>query len=996
MKVLATIVFIMLLSADGLCQSFPDSKGRDFWLTFIPNFHTDGGSIPSTPTAILEHQLYIFISSERPTKGTIILTDSNGVQSVVTFQITDPTQVYAFQTFFLPYELRGFNFHLNIQLNFGNQIMRPVKTSVHIESDDDVTVYALNQGWYTSDAFLVLPTDALGTDYSVMSYTSHFTYNDFGVASSATPSQFAVVATEDSTVVEIQPTADVFNALRGEVVSVLLNKGESYLVQVYPDGFDNIDLTGTVITASSPVAVFSGHQRAVIPIQDTSQLGSRDCLVEQMTPISTWGRRTFVTQLARSVNESNVGSNLFRVLAAFDSTEVFINGTQVATIDAQEFYEGRITRAIEVVSSKPTLVAMFKKTSGPGNAVITRVGDPFMMVVPPAEQFMDSYRFISIQAFDYETQNGQPVIIGNVYVEQYLNVVIQTDKTSTVMIDSAPVDQSLFSRIGTSEYSWAQISMADGVHEIRADTIFGIYLYGYGEANSYGYTGGMAYQPFDIAPPSIAGVETCGIYSGRVTDSVLGDSRLKYVVPVSGSADNVDFTLDRFSPPQAVASFRLTLTNPFLDGSIELEASDNQLQITKSTINIPGFTVGLKDRLGAQQPLRQQSVIPMNRLRCDTITIENYGRYRRTITTLRTTGGAQISNVGMPMSLAPGESADVFVCWKIPFEGVVFDTIIIGDSCTDRQLIVYEIESKNDKAKPYVQSSRDSCAVVINVDITEEQPFDFGLQSWRTLDSIQVNCTIRKVGESVRRASFVVTVTDPYNDAIYGFEAIDSADNVTIFIDTIPGFTLSINGTASPFTSYTFPPVDIGQSRCDTLVIVNYGLAAKTLKAPYIRGNVKFSFPPGQFEMTIGPSESASLIVCYEPSQLTEVQDADTIIFTHGCNAKEIELFGRGAPSYYSGVSRCQVPLDVAIEKSGRFVVFPMPARDVVTVLLHTETSSLTMKLIDASGIEVLNRQYSGVPSKALLVDIKGVIPGVYGVVLIHDSGIDTGVIVID
>lgn len=997
MKCIAIIFFFVILSANGICQPLPDSKGRDFWFTFIPNFHVDGSGIPTTPTAILEHQLYIYISSELPTQGTITLTDSNGTDSVVNFRITDPRQVYSFQTFFLPYELRGFNYHLDIQLDSGQQLERPMKISAHIESDNDVTVYALNQAWFTSDAFLVLPTDALGTDYAVMSYTSDFNYSGPVVASSSTPSQFAVVATEDSTVIEIRPTADIFNANRGDVVSVLLNKGESYLVQVYPRGFTNVDLTGTIISASRPIAVFSGHQRAIVPIENASDLGSRDCLVEQMTPISTWGRRAFVTQLAQSSNELNIGSNLFRVLAAFDSTAVYVDGALAATINAQEFYEGRITNAVEVVTSMPTLVAVFKKSSSQVNNNFIRIGDPFMMVIPPAEQFMDKYRFISIQAFDYESfNNDPPQVIGNIYVEQYLNVVIQTNRASTVMIDSVPVDPNLFRTIGASEYSWAQISMADGVHEISADTTFGIYLYGYGQANSYGYTGGMAYQPYDVAPPSISGIETCGLFSGRVTDSILGDSRLRYVVPVPGSAANVDFTLERFSPPQAVVKFKLVLTNPFLDGSIELEASDNLRQITKATIYVPGFTVGIKDRFGAQQPLRQQSVIPANRLRCDTFTIENYGKYRHTITSLRTTGNAQISNIALPMSLAPGESVDISVCWTIPFEGVVFDTIIIGDSCTERRLIAYEIESKADRESPVLKYVQDSCAVVINVDITEERPFDFGLRSVRILDSIQVNCTINPVGESILRASYVVTVTDPFNDAIYGFEAIDSADNVTFFIDTIPGFTLSINGSTSPLTSYTFSPVDIGESRCDTIVIVNYGLAAKTLKAPYIRGNVLFSFPPDQFDLTIEPSETASLVVCYEPSQVNEVQDTDLIIFTHGCNVKEIELLGSGAPSYYTGVSRCQVPLDVAVEKTNRFVVFPMPAREELTVLLQSETSRLTVKLIDASGIEVLVRQYSGTPSKALLVDIKGVVPGIYGIVLIHDSGIDTGIIAVD
>jgi hypothetical protein len=37
--------------------------------------------------------------------------------------------------------------------------------------------------------------------------------------------------------------------------------------------------------------------------------------------------------------------------------------------------------------------------------------------------------------------------------------------------------------------------MADGAHTIDSPRLMGLYVYGYGEAVSYGYVGGMAFVP---------------------------------------------------------------------------------------------------------------------------------------------------------------------------------------------------------------------------------------------------------------------------------------------------------------------------------------------------------------------------------------------------------------------------------------------------------------------------------------------------------------------
>ena len=42
-----------------------------------------------------------------------------------------------------------------------------------------------------------------------------------------------------------------------------------------------------------------------------------------------------------------------------------------------------------------------------------------------------------------------------------------------------------------------------------ADEPIGIYIYGYGEANSYGYVGGTGCQSIDFNPPNIIAADEC-------------------------------------------------------------------------------------------------------------------------------------------------------------------------------------------------------------------------------------------------------------------------------------------------------------------------------------------------------------------------------------------------------------------------------------------------------------------------------------------------------
>src|SRR5690606_28788209 len=114
-----------------------------------------------------------------------------------------------------------------------------------------------------------------------------------------------------------------------------------------------------------------------------------------------------------------------------------------------------------------------------------------------SEQFLPGYRFINVQV-------TEPDIFGNpdlVYNEQYITVIAPNNKVETVRIDGVLVDRADFQPIASSGYSYMSVRVNDGVHAVQADTGIGVYVYGYGIANSYGYIGGTNFSPVDFRPP---------------------------------------------------------------------------------------------------------------------------------------------------------------------------------------------------------------------------------------------------------------------------------------------------------------------------------------------------------------------------------------------------------------------------------------------------------------------------------------------------------------
>lgn len=655
-------------------QNILDSKGSNFWITFMPNFH----NIPS----LLEDSLYIFIAADSVTSGKIEYTNMNGQSFSQSFTITDPNKIYSYQVVYKDFELVGFNDSGSFP-DPNSQNEKVIKTQAfHITSDKEVTVYGLDQANTTSDAFLALPVDALGIEYRIMSYNSDG--NGFTSGSpSPTPSEFAIVATEDNTLILITPTSPTWS--KGTATqNISLNKGDVYLVQSLINATQSTnDLTGTKITSSKPIAVFAGHQRSKIP-EINDQLISRDYLAEQLLPVSTWGKSAFLTPYQKSSNESSIGTDMFRIMAGYNNTEIFLDGVSKGIFNTGQFYESLLVTSAQVKASGPILVAQFKKTSQAGSTS-QAFGDPFMMLIPPSEQFMDSYRIINAQCY-----GGTPPV--KTYYEQYVAVVIPTKFITSLRLDNSTTATSLFQSIGTSGYSYANILVSDGVHFLKADTTFGLQVYGYGVANSYGYIGGLRLEQIvpptpDFNPPVITGEIDCFRFLGTIYDSAAHDSGI--TTASISQATNVITVATNPKFPMDSLKFTASLIDFLQDGSFTITAKDSAGNTSSKSFNIPGFTTKIDTILnGNGLAIRNDVAVSGSPTKCFTFNLTNYGKFPQRIDSLALSqifSQYSISKSNkLPIFIQPGERRSIEICFTPSASGTFFDTLYISNDCARR------------------------------------------------------------------------------------------------------------------------------------------------------------------------------------------------------------------------------------------------------------------------------------------------------------------------
>ena len=403
----------------------PDSKGKDFWLTFPGNLSAGN--------------LTFFISGDEATTGTV---SAPGTGFTTNFTVTPG----AVTSVVLPTN--------TLEINSSDVIENK---GIHITSGKEVTVYGLNRVQFTTDAYLALPTDILGTSYINLGYKNTNIVNS---------TQFGIVASQNGTVVTITPTVTTGTRLAGVAYNITLNQGQTYLLRntnAAPQ-----DLSGTIITSTKPIAVFGSMQCANIP----DGYVACDHIVEQLPPTTAWGKNFISVPL-----KTRTRGDTFRFLASANNTTVEVNGSIVATLNKGQLFETILTTSSQIKANNPILVAQYSN----GSSFDGVTSDPFMMLITPYEQYLGNYTF-STPASGFS---------GN-----YVNVVAPAAAVGALKLDGVVIPAASFSPIGSTGFRGAQLNISLGSHTINGSSLpFGIFVYGYDSYDSYGYPGGQSLAP---------------------------------------------------------------------------------------------------------------------------------------------------------------------------------------------------------------------------------------------------------------------------------------------------------------------------------------------------------------------------------------------------------------------------------------------------------------------------------------------------------------------
>jgi hypothetical protein len=464
MKQFLLLSCLMLCSVVSLtAQPRVTTKGTDFWFTFMMNDPNSGN-----PTLI------IFVTADVATTANIFV----GNTQVATLNVAAGNAAN--------YTLNAGQLGIAYQTTSGQ-----IRTdqAVHVTANNPVTVYAFNTAQTSTDATIVLPTRVLGDEYVTVCQPN------LPFSGRIRRSQVAVVGIRDQTQVEITPTAPILNTTRpaGVPFTITLNEGDVYQIQAA-----NGDLTGTrvrTITTSgpcNPIAVFSGHQRTILP-QNNGSAGGHDHLIEQIPPNTALGQNFIVVPLWSNLAS---GRQRVRVVASEPNTNVVI-GTNLSilpNIGSSAEVEVNIRQPLVIQSTKPVLVAQFAQSYNVSFGT-GALGDPFMTLVPPTEQFIDVFTF---NAF-VPPVNNQALWSQNIY----LNILAETADMPNIRINGTPISalnttttnpRILDDRIADGTLRFITFRVNPGVYQVDASQGRGCagYIYAYSTADSYGFAGGAS------------------------------------------------------------------------------------------------------------------------------------------------------------------------------------------------------------------------------------------------------------------------------------------------------------------------------------------------------------------------------------------------------------------------------------------------------------------------------------------------------------------------
>jgi hypothetical protein len=345
-----------------------------------------------------------------------------------------------------------------------------------------------NENVYSNDASLLLPVTAQGKEYYVVNWPTQVLPSFQGFNPEDQHSYVTIVATTPGdTNINVTPTAQIVagdgvpNFSPGATRSISMRYGQVLNLQANSGDVGGAnDLSGTRILADQPVAVFAGHEEAVIGNAETDRDSCcADHLEQQLFPVEAWGTEYIAT---RSPDRGD-SEDHWKIVAAEDGVTVNFNPPQNGAASVQ-LDRGEVTafyskESFEVQASGKISIGQFLVSQ---EQTLDVTGDPAMILTVPSNQFRTDYHLLTPQG----------------YTEDF--VVVTRPAGIEVRLDGAAIAEGEFSPVGAGNWETATVRVEPGLHVLDGDEEFGLQAYGFNNAVSYGYPGGLNLVGVDEPP----------------------------------------------------------------------------------------------------------------------------------------------------------------------------------------------------------------------------------------------------------------------------------------------------------------------------------------------------------------------------------------------------------------------------------------------------------------------------------------------------------------
>lgn len=469
--------------------------------------------------------------------------------------------------------------------------------AIEIKTDNPVVVYAFNSQPHSSDSYVCVPVSNWGNEYAVLSvpndqYTpvsAPPTKQDSIIQYTPRSSEFLIIAGYDDTRVTFRPKALTEKGKQVDnYYTILLNKGDTYLVKSYqyPRGFG--DLTGTMIKSTKPIGVLSGHVRTALPQNLPPGKDSKDHLVEMLAPISSWGK-TYIS-LPFGVNPYG---DLFRVMAIEPGTKLQIFTSEFPTeynfvdsLEVKSFNDINVPAIWQ--ASKPIQIGQFMQRSGIEPE--SKDFDPSMVLLPPKEQFVQRVLFTTPGGVFYNPQQ---------YSAHYVALIAEESSLNSLFLDGIRVDtisKIRINKIINTDLHWDIIPLSRGTHELVAlDGRFSGVLYGIGEFDSYAMVLGASLLKPDVNDnmgPIIKTNVQCYSINGSAFDFPSSDATgINFGKVNDNETYNFGYTIFPAAPNDTVISFIAGVKDIYSPAKFVIDFWDKQGN--KSTYSYEHFPVSI-------------------------------------------------------------------------------------------------------------------------------------------------------------------------------------------------------------------------------------------------------------------------------------------------------------------------------------------------------------------------------------------------------------------